>query len=65
MSALELAEVAGVRNWILPNTQSIDGLKRVSQLCPRTTAQEESRVVTKKSTERVSPDGNRSGIVVL
>ena len=26
----------GVLNSILPNTQSINGLKRVSQLCPRT-----------------------------
>ena len=31
---------------ILPNTQSINGLKRVSQLCPRTIQQSESNEVT-------------------
>ena len=31
---------------ILPNTQSISGLWRVSQLCPRTIEQEGSREVT-------------------
>ena len=36
------------REWnvILPNTQSINGLKRVSQLCPSTVAQLESNGVT-------------------
>ena len=36
------------REWnvILPNTQSINGLKRVSQLCPSTAAQLESNGVT-------------------
>ena len=36
------------REWnvILPNTQSINGLKRVSQLCPSTAAQLESNKVT-------------------
>ena len=29
----------GEQNVILPNTQSINGLKQVSQLCPSTTAQ--------------------------
>ena len=36
----------GERNVILPNTQSINGLKRVSQLCPNTVAQLESNGVT-------------------
>ena len=36
----------GERNMILPNTQSINGLKRVSQLCPNTAAQLESNGVT-------------------
>ena len=34
------------RNLILPNTQSINGLKQVSQLCPSTAAQLESNRVT-------------------
>ena len=38
--------LTGVQNLILPSTQSINRLKRVSQLYPRTTAQEESRSVT-------------------
>ena len=33
-------------SMILPNTQSINGLKRVSQLCPRTIQQSESNEVT-------------------
>ena len=32
-------------NMILPNTQSINGLKQVSQLCPNTVAQLESNRV--------------------
>ena len=36
----------GERNMILPNTQSINGLKWVSQLCPSTAAQLESNGVT-------------------
>src|SRR3979490_555106 len=35
-----------VRNIILPSTQSINGLYRVSQLCPSTTETEESNDVT-------------------
>ena len=35
-----------VQKVILPNTQSISGLWRVSQLCPRTIEQEGSREVT-------------------
>jgi hypothetical protein len=34
------------RNVILPNTQSINGLCQVSQLCPRTTEQDKSNKVT-------------------
>ena len=36
----------GVLNSILPNTQSINGLKQVSQLCPRTILHSESNGVT-------------------
>ena len=36
----------GEWNMILPNTQSINGLKQVSQLCPNTVAQLESNRVT-------------------
>ena len=36
----------GVLNSILPNTQSINGLNQVSQLCPRTILQSESNGVT-------------------
>ena len=36
----------GVLNLILPNTQSINGLNRVIQLCPRTILQSESNRVT-------------------
>ena len=36
----------GSLSVILPNTQSINGLKRVSQLCPRTIWQSESNEVT-------------------
>ena len=36
----------GVLNSILPNTQSINGLKQVSQLCPRTIRHSESNGVT-------------------
>ena len=36
----------GSLSVILPNTQSINGLKRVSQLCPRTIRQSESNEVT-------------------
>ena len=36
----------GEQNVILPNTQSINRLKRVSQLFPRTAAQLESNRVT-------------------
>ena len=35
----------GEQNVILPNTQSINGLKQVSQLCPNTAAQLESNGV--------------------
>ena len=37
---------SGEWNMILPNTQSINGLKWVSQLCPNTVAQLESNGVT-------------------
>src|SRR3979490_3339456 len=40
-----------VRNVILPSTQSINGLYRVSQLCPRTTKMEESKHITYNSME--------------
>ena len=36
----------GEQNVILPNTQSINRLKQVSQLCPSTVAQLESNRVT-------------------
>ena len=36
----------GEQNVILPNTQSINGLKQVSQLCPNTVVQLESNGVT-------------------
>ena len=36
----------GVLNSILPNTQSINGLKQVSQLCPRMILHLESNGVT-------------------
>ena len=36
----------GVLNSILPNTQSINRLNQVSQLCPRTILQSESNGVT-------------------
>ena len=36
----------GEQNVIFPNTQSINGLKWVSQLCPNTVAQLESNGVT-------------------
>ena len=35
-----------VQKVMLPDTQSINGLWQVSQLCPRTTEQEGSREVT-------------------
>ena len=44
----------GVLNSILLNTQSINGLYQVSQLCPRTILQSESSGVT-------SLEGNRIG----
>ena len=42
------AESGIIQNVILPNTQSINGLLRVSQLCPRTTEQLGSKWETKK-----------------
>ena len=36
----------GEQNMILPNTQLINGLQQVSQLCPNTAAQLESNGVT-------------------
>ena len=39
-------QCGGSLSLILPNTQSINGLKRVSQLCPRTIRQSESNEVT-------------------
>ena len=36
----------GEQNVILPNTQSINGLKWVTQLCPNTAAQLESNRIT-------------------
>src|SRR6266571_3009381 len=65
-SRRSLAELGGagldcsiVRNLILPITQSIDGLYRVSQLCPRTIAQEPSNRVTKNFIGVTSPFANR------
>jgi hypothetical protein len=49
---------AGVQNVTLPNTQLINRLKRVSQLCPRTAEQLESNCVTKKVTVWKVPHGN-------
>ena len=51
----------GEQNMILPNTQSINGLKRVSQLCPSTAAQLESNGVTENVTECSSPKGKWTG----
>src|ERR1700761_7938043 len=48
------------RKEIWPETQSIDGLCRVSQLYPRTIEQAESRGVTYNSTVVESPDGKSS-----
>ena len=44
----DVKELVCNREWnvILPNTQSIDRLKQVSQLCPSTAAQLESNGVT-------------------
>ena len=39
-------QCGGSLSLILPNTQSINGLKRVSQLCPRTIRQSKSNEVT-------------------
>src|ERR1700730_6633831 len=55
----------GVRKVILLVTQSINGLCRVSQLYPKTVVQVGSSGVTKNSTERVSPEENRIGMVTL
>ena len=44
----------GVWNEILLNSQSINGLSQVNQLCPRTAEQLESNRVTKKVMECVS-----------
>ena len=49
----------GVRNVILLNTQSINGLYRVSQLCPKTALQLASNGVTMNVTECCSPEGKR------
>jgi len=62
---LSFADVVGFelvgRNLILLNSQSIDGLKRESQLYPKTTEQEGSRFVTKQVTVIVSPEEKRNG----
>src|SRR5208282_446287 len=50
------------RKVILPNTQSINGLWRVSQLYPRTTEQEGSRGVTNKSMVIDSPEPKVTGM---
>ena len=47
----------GVQNVILLNTQSINGLYRVSWLCPKTVLQLASNGVTKNVTECCSPVG--------
>ena len=39
-------QCSGSLSLILPNTQSINGLKQVSQLCPRTIRQSKSNEVT-------------------
>ena len=49
----------GVQNMILLNTQSINGLYRVSQLCPKTALQLASNGVTKNITECCSPEGKQ------
>ena len=56
--AKELADF-GVRNMILLNTQSINGLYWVSQLCPKTALQLASNRVTKNVTKCCSPEGKR------
>src|SRR6266705_5035783 len=65
-SGRSLAELGGagldcsiIWNSILPITQSIDGLYRVSQLCPRTIVQEPSNRVTKNFIRVTSPFANR------
>ena len=48
-------------NEMLLNTQSINGLQQVSQLCPRTTEQLTSNGVTQNVMEWVSPEGKQIG----
>lgn len=55
----------GERKMIWPETQSINGLWRVSQLYPSTTEQAESRGVTYSSTEVVSPEGKEMSMKTL
>ena len=49
----------GVQNMILLNTQSINGLYQVSQLCPKTALQLASNGVTKNVTECCSSVGKQ------
>ena len=56
--AKELADF-GVWNMILLNTQSINGLYQVSQLCPKTALQLASNRVTKNVTDCCSSAGKQ------
>ena len=49
------------RRVTVPNSQSINGLWRESQLCPRTIEQDESSFVKKRVIEVIAPDGKRKG----
>ena len=54
------ASICSVPFWnsMWPNTQSINRLQRVSQLCPSTSTQEESSRVTKNVSEVTLPVEN-------
>ena len=54
------AELGMLRNFTLRETQSINGLCRVSQSSPKTVGKSESNWVTKYRTELVVPQGNRT-----
>lgn len=55
----------GERKMIWPETQSINGLWRASQLYPSTAEQAESRGVTYSSTVVVSPEGKEMSIITI
>ena len=62
-SSTQAAEalVGMVRKAILLFTQSINGLWRESQLCPRTIEHDESSLVKNRVIGVIAPDGKRSG----